>query len=61
MPFLIANAPVRGGSVCSFRFSAAAGECESSGLPGTGDWLNLLGLLRRGAVDQPYLTPRLVI
>lgn len=24
-------------------------------------WLNLVGLLRGGAVDQPYLTPRLAI
>jgi hypothetical protein len=56
MPFLTAKAPVRRGNVYSFRVSAAAGECPRVGKPAV-CWLNRAGL-PRGAVVQPYLTPR---
>ena len=60
MPFLTAKAPVRNGSVKSFRFSAAAGDIESVGSPAV-CWLKRLGFPRAGAVVQPYLTPRLAV
>jgi len=60
MPFLTAKAPVRNGSVKSFRASAAAGDWERMGSPAV-FWLNRLGLPRAGAVVHPYLTPRFAI
>jgi hypothetical protein len=52
--------PVRTGVDCALRFSAAAGPVVGAGSPAD-TWLNRVGLLRGGAVDQPYLTPRLAV
>lgn len=57
---MTARAPVRNGSVNSFRFKAAAGECSRVGRPAV-CWLKRLGFARAGAVFHPYVMPRLVI
>lgn len=44
----------------ALRARAAAGEAVRVGRPAVG-WLKRFGLPRAGAVDQPYLTPRLVM
>jgi hypothetical protein len=62
MPFLMAKAPGRRGivSAANFRAWAAARDCERTGSPAV-FWLKRESLLRRGAVDHPYLTPRFAI
>jgi len=62
MPFLIASAPVRSGSVKALRARAAAGEAESVGRPAD-FWSKRPGVAfdRAGAVIQPYLTPRFAV
>jgi hypothetical protein len=52
--------PVLNGKVLALRSSAAAGEAVSLGRPAV-SWLNRLCFDRWFAVDQPYLTPRVVI
>jgi len=60
MPFFTAKAPVRKGSVKSFRASAAAGDWVRTGRPAV-FWLNRAGFPLAGAVVQPYLMPRFAV
>jgi len=59
-PTFVAMRPVRTGVDWALRFRAAAGPVVGAGMPDE-TWLNRVGLLRGGAVDQPYLTPRLAV
>lgn len=60
MPFLMARTPVRRGVVFARRRRAAAGPVVGAGMPEV-TWLKRLGLARGERVDQPYLTPRVVV